>query len=710
VTFQGRSVTSVLEEPLLRKLSIAGQGDSFVVGERTPFEISRALSQGIARDEAFIDASADQPPPDMGDGTHVYDYYFQYPLAIAILALMAYLLIPDTRRKMQKLVVVLFFLGNLQSLSGQGVDGEMNLARSYFEAGSYSRAKTIYESVRDDPLDSWKRQIIDYDIGTTLLANGQLDEAIVRLEGLSDTSIELPQLKQKVLFNLALAQIEQLDKQLDVLKQNPQASHEEHIKLFSQFRWVLAAIDKALVAQCELEHLEGAEGCKDTMDLQELRFFVKNSFDLFFADYLAYRLSSLSLQEGISALLYGEKALLDQLNVFQQQIFVGKMKENYLADFLQQMNSWKELWERLKDVFGSGSKAVHLDKERTIFERARQLFYDSLKFVEQGNFSSATKPLESSKESLKELLNMFFSTSSIKESLQQLSIAYDLALIKEPLQYPILEQISETQSAMEQIVKQSVDPALFVNYEQAQKYLNLSIQSYKNSSMAKARLLLEIARFFVSSILEQIDFTPKTQPSTILENAIAKQQFILLLSRLKEQVEGDEKELEEVEHLLPELQEIVLKAANRFLEAVLAHQNESFSKGGDTACQCRPWDEVIPLFSDGYANAESAMQHLKMKAPNSGSIQYLQKRAIDYWKEALIRMRSSTTKQPKEEPQKQSSPQTPAESQKDLSKGDQQQNSSLNEVLRFVQEMENEDRSKTQQLKTGSTKTEERPW
>lgn len=102
ILFQGKPVLSALEETLLRKLSISGRGELFVVGKMTPFQVSQALSRKIALDESFVDASVELPPPDMEEGSHVYDYYFQIPLALAILALAGSLLIPETRKKIGK--------------------------------------------------------------------------------------------------------------------------------------------------------------------------------------------------------------------------------------------------------------------------------------------------------------------------------------------------------------------------------------------------------------------------------------------------------------------------------------------------------------------------------------------------------------------------------------------------------------------------------
>lgn len=100
--FQGRPVVSQLEKTLLQKLSDEGNGEFFVVGQMTPLEISNALSQKIARDESFVDVEADQQLPDMGQRTQIYDDYFQYCLEVVILALLGYLFIPDTRKKIKK--------------------------------------------------------------------------------------------------------------------------------------------------------------------------------------------------------------------------------------------------------------------------------------------------------------------------------------------------------------------------------------------------------------------------------------------------------------------------------------------------------------------------------------------------------------------------------------------------------------------------------
>lgn len=102
VSFQGKPVISNLGESLLRRLSSIGRGDFFIAGEMTPFQISQRLSQLIAQQESFVDSSVEMQPLDMGRNTHIYDLYFQWPLGLAVLALLGFLLIPDTRKQVEK--------------------------------------------------------------------------------------------------------------------------------------------------------------------------------------------------------------------------------------------------------------------------------------------------------------------------------------------------------------------------------------------------------------------------------------------------------------------------------------------------------------------------------------------------------------------------------------------------------------------------------
>lgn len=102
IEFEGKPVLSKVDESLLRRLSIAGRGELFLSEKMTPFQISQALNQRIFRKQSYVDTRIEASLPDRGERTLIYDFYFQLPLGLAILALMGCLLLPDTYKEKGK--------------------------------------------------------------------------------------------------------------------------------------------------------------------------------------------------------------------------------------------------------------------------------------------------------------------------------------------------------------------------------------------------------------------------------------------------------------------------------------------------------------------------------------------------------------------------------------------------------------------------------
>lgn len=246
VFYQGHPVRSALEEPLLRKLSIAGRGDLFLTNNMTALQISQKLALNIARDDSFVDVTGMETRSQKGE-THVYDLYFQLPLGIGIAALAICLVLPDTRKKLL-LILVLFH----STLNAQE---EMQLAHAYFESENYPQAKRTYEWLLEENMPEWQQDILKYNIGTTLLAQGEWEEAIPYFQLVVDTS--LPLLKQRATANLAVGRLMQLQTELHALSANSPVS----IQLFLLFRQALLEMENAHQAWCELGALEGTKPC-----------------------------------------------------------------------------------------------------------------------------------------------------------------------------------------------------------------------------------------------------------------------------------------------------------------------------------------------------------------------------------------------------------------------------------------------------------------
>lgn len=606
--------------------------------------------------------------------------------------------------------VIVFFFGRISFIQAQVLEEEVRQAQAYYEAGDYPHAKAGYEGLLDEGLESWMKAILNYNIGISLQADGKWEEGIAYFQALP-RNINLPVLKQRAASNLALARLMLLDEHLKALKNNLHASNENYSDMFILFRQVLWDIEKAVSAWCDLEAVEGAGSCPPSIDLQQMKLDLKIRFNEFLGWFLAYRLAHSSIQEGVFALLVGEKSLLEQLETFQDYEFSEKLKKNYLAVYLKQANSWKLLWEKLKDSLNEDSKSSHIEKQKDLFDHSREMFLESIVFAEQGGFHESIVHLENSRLVLNELMHQFFSSSSLKDVLQNLLMTYGLALIKDPIQGEFLDQILETQTAVEQMLKKSQEFSIAGRYDKAQKYLKLSIHSLADFHPLKARLFAEVARFYVKNIIELVDGSQKMKASSILKEAIAKEEFVLLISQLRQQIAEDEEDLTDLGNLTSELQQLTIHAADDFPEAVILQQKEAFNQEDPrkARCQCRPWDEVIPLFSEGYTAAEAVNELLQKKEVKQRLIESLQKTTIERWKEALAKMRasSSTSKQPSQG-QVSSSQQSPEENETSRK---EQQNAALNEILRLVQQMEKDDHSKPI-FKAASTsnKGDDRPW
>jgi tetratricopeptide (TPR) repeat protein len=461
-------------------------------------------------------------------------------------------------------------------------------ARAFFEAGDYSHARGAYEDLLFDGMDHWKQEIIEYNIATTLLASGQLDEAISRFETLANKNIESPLLAHRLLSNLALARTMQLEERFNAFEGSSKHLTKDYHQIYLLFRSTTQAIDQAEAAWCKLQTVEGAPGCSPSFYLKQMEAAVKERFNTFFKEYSVYRQTSLN---------------------------------------------------QLLSPFPKGP---------------------------------------------------------LKNDVQQLLEAYELVLIDDPLSADDLSRLLEAQTKLKE------EANAIAGYETAQQYLKSSISSLNASQPIKAQLFAEVARFYLKELLEQLD--PVSKAPDVLENAIAKQEFLLLMEQLQEKIPEHEKGLADVDRLMPELQLSILHSAGLFPAAAIAQQKEAFSAAdkGQDRCQCHPWDEVVPLFNQGYVFAERAHHRLENRASSPGDITRLQKLAIDRWKDALQKMRSSSAA-----PQKQEKPEQVSQ-QKELQ--EKKQNAKFNEILRTVQDMENDDRSQPQQLKASGSKREDRPW
>lgn len=104
VTYNGKPVESSLNTGLLERLALLGHGSYFAPSETSPFRTAQEISRLIAKRGEYIDVSAEIPLAASRNNTPIYDLFFQAPLAVALVALLIALFLPDTLQKSPKRV------------------------------------------------------------------------------------------------------------------------------------------------------------------------------------------------------------------------------------------------------------------------------------------------------------------------------------------------------------------------------------------------------------------------------------------------------------------------------------------------------------------------------------------------------------------------------------------------------------------------------
>jgi len=173
--------------------------------------------------------------------------------------------------------------------------------------------------------------------------------------------------------------------------------------------------------------------------------------------------------------------------------------------------------------------------------------------------------------------------------------------------------------------------------------------------LVKQRVSESLQEQGVIVVKSEVEGDPKS-PQEALQGTIDRQKEALRVNRLSER-----KDVEAQLH--------VIRSAEKFIPLVLVQQRETY----ETKCQNIPWNQVIPLFDQGYQQAIQAFKQ--------GSIMH-QEKALESWKRALAFL---------EEPHRSS----PTEIE-DV------------EAIRVLQEMEEADRLPIKE--TIIPKKGERPW
>lgn len=102
ISYQGHPILSALDPTLLRKLSDYTGGQVYFDREATTLQIADAIAEDIAREPPYYEEKEVSARRRANSEDLIYDHYYQWPLAVAVISLALSLLIPETLRRTRK--------------------------------------------------------------------------------------------------------------------------------------------------------------------------------------------------------------------------------------------------------------------------------------------------------------------------------------------------------------------------------------------------------------------------------------------------------------------------------------------------------------------------------------------------------------------------------------------------------------------------------
>ncbi len=643
LTYEGKSVTSHLNEELLQALSSKGQGRYYAGSTYAAADIAMDLAKQIAQVDVFAltDLTTGvNPSEDL-----IYDLYYQIPLGLAIVLLALCFFWPETSMLKQKLLTQSVYYAMLLSLfflptwlaAEQNHEEQLRLAAAYYTTKNYSAAVNIYQSLLAEDLSGWERGIVTYNLGTALAAaQGMNEKAIESLQAIPVDNHTSPVLTFRLKKNLAVDNFSQAEKLSAALK--PSSSEQDpFFKAIYFFKQALEEIPLAQDSKCNMLHIAGEESCSPESDLEEMVVLAKMGIASMRASARQNLVEQSSLQQGLPWLLTGLQLIGKDIAFMQDHSFGSSLQADYQKLFVEQASTWNPLWKALQE------KLTDNEQEASLFLKANQAFDKMLSAFDQGDFKEAKAEVRASSKQLNRLMRRLFSKDPFQEVISRLLSNFSLASLQDPLESNTLlflyQDLNEITPPKEHEVLNEGMDAIRDNLEHSlsatQKQQDVLAQIFFNEAWQQGKRIQLL-----------LDPNLKDQPEMVLEAGIDEQRHSLAQTRLLSHlIERQEKLPETVVSMVVESQQYVLTFSEYFYDSAYTKQREEFSAevpegSKDTRCQYHPWHEVFPLFQQGVNTLEKTVKILKMSTDDFNVAMQNQESVLSVWSDALVKLKA----------------------------------------------------------------------
>jgi Ca-activated chloride channel family protein len=387
ITFEGKPVVSALNMSLLRQIAREARGKYYAAGAYATIDLAATLVSDIEQDYgvATLQSGLTQQT-DL-----VYTTYFQIPLAFAILLLALTLWLSDTKKTSYLAGILLLWMPRVEGvqMEAQGQIALNRQAEAFLESGEFAQARALYQEMLQEPLNSWQRAVIMYNLGGSWLGGKEWDNAMLTFQAVAVDNTLGPVLEYRRSYNNALAFYGKAE---EMGQRDPDQA-------LASLRGFLPQLEKVHEVFCNLTLAEGASTCPSSTKVDALySLFHKGIFQAL-EEKQKKILQVSDAHTTVSLLKERVKQLLKYYARLEGKEDITRMAK-YAALFEEEKQQWMTLAHQV---------AAHMDAKKSeelisLLSGAQRQFVAAMEALQQAKWEQSKADLEDAEYFLIRLL------------------------------------------------------------------------------------------------------------------------------------------------------------------------------------------------------------------------------------------------------------------------------------------------------------------